>query len=251
MKKLLLSVLLFGALSAGSVWSQSCTPGANFVDSSFGVWPDTTQNFPPAAANVFYSTDLNFKVPSTVTAEIDASGQFVGSPIQSFTVTGVQGLPTGYNYACNITSCTYNGGSNGCANVYGTTATTGLYPVTIDVDATVLVTLFPGLPPTPVTQSVSFSGYKVSVGTAGQISLVTTDLSVVPNPSNGSFKLTGMNSKLTEKITITKINGQLVYEHDASNQSELSIDISNVNAGMYFVNVLSGDQMRTLKIIKE
>ena len=116
MKKLLLSIFATG-LVALSIEAQSCTPGANFVDSTYGVWPDTIQNFPPAAANVAYSTDLNFKVPATVTPELDASGQFVGSPIQSFTVTGVQGLPTGYNYACNIANCTYAGGEIGRAHV--------------------------------------------------------------------------------------------------------------------------------------
>jgi len=91
MKKLLLSFAAIGLLAL-SVDAQSCTPGANFVDSTYGVWPDTTQNFPPAAANVAYSTDLNFKVPATVSAELDASGQFVGSPIQGFTVFLLTGI---------------------------------------------------------------------------------------------------------------------------------------------------------------
>jgi len=172
MKKLLLSFAA-AVVAVMSVQAQSCTPNAQYADSSYGVWPDTIQNFPPATQNVAYSTDLNFKVPATVTAEIDPSGQFVGSQIQSFTVTGVDGMPTNYAYACNIASCTYAGGSNGCANVYGTTADpVGTYNVTINVDATVLVALLPGLPPQPVTQSTSFSGYKIVVGTAGTIEQV-------------------------------------------------------------------------------
>jgi hypothetical protein len=56
MKKLILSSL-FTIVYLVS-YAQSCTPGANFVDSTYGVWPDTTQNFPQADPNVFYSTDL-------------------------------------------------------------------------------------------------------------------------------------------------------------------------------------------------
>ena len=77
-----LPLLAFFSFFAFASFGQSCVPGANFVDSTYGVWPDTTQNFPPAAANVAYSTDLNFKVPATVTAELDASGQFVGLPFK-------------------------------------------------------------------------------------------------------------------------------------------------------------------------
>lgn len=106
MKKLLILSLSTFLLNAVS-WAQSCTPGANYVDSTYGVWPDTTQNLPSALVNIAYSADVNFKVPATVTAELDATGQFVGSPIQGFTVTGLTGLPTGFNYACNISSCTY------------------------------------------------------------------------------------------------------------------------------------------------
>jgi hypothetical protein len=247
MKKHLLFIAftgLFGFISE----AQSCTPGANFVDSTYGVWPDTVQNFPPAAANVAYSTDLNFKVPATVTAELDESGNFVGSPIQSFTVTGVQGLPTGYNYACNIANCTYNGGNNGCANVYGTTATTGTYPITIDVDATVLVTLIPGLPPTPVTQSVSFGGYKIIVGNAGIVSTSFDAVSLFPNPAQDAITLSGVQAKT---IILSNLNGQVLVEMEDISSSEVTLNISSFDKGIYFVSVVGLDGVVSKKFIKE
>jgi hypothetical protein len=54
MKKLLLSALF--ATTYALSWGQSCTPGTNFVDSTYGIWPDTTQNLPPALPNVAYSS---------------------------------------------------------------------------------------------------------------------------------------------------------------------------------------------------
>lgn len=247
MKKHLLFIAftgLFGFISE----AQSCTPGANFIDSTYGVWPDTVQNFPPAAANVAYSTDLNFKVPATVTAELDASGNFVGSPIQSFTVTGVQGLPAGYNYACNIANCTYNGGANGCANVYGTTATTGTYPITIDVDATVLVTLIPGLPPTPVTQSVSFGGYKIIVGNAGIVSTSFDAVSLFPNPAQDAITLSGVQAKT---ILLSTLNGQVLVEMEDLASSEVTLNISSFDKGIYFISVVGLDGVVSKKFIKE
>jgi Secretion system C-terminal sorting domain len=228
MKKLLLSFFATG-LVALSIEAQSCTPGANFVDSTYGVWPDTIQNFPPAAANVAYSTDLNFKVPATVTAELDASGQFVGSPIQSFTVTGVQGLPTGYNYACNIANCTYAGGANGCANVYGTTATTGTYP-------------------TPVTQSVSFGGYKIIVGNAGLITSVIEPLNVFPNPANGQIVVKGI---LANTLTISNLNGQIIVSKSAQGLTQMTLDINSLQAGVYFINAIGEQGIETIRLIKD
>ncbi|MFM7724886.1 MAG: T9SS type A sorting domain-containing protein [Bacteroidota bacterium] len=191
---------------------------------------------------------MNFKVPATVTAELDASGQFVGSPIQSFTVTGVQGLPAGYNYACNIANCTYNGGANGCANIWGTTATTGTYPITIDVDATVLVSLFPGLPPAPVTQSVSFSGYKIIVGNAGLITGVIEPLNVYPNPSSDVSTVRGLNGT---RLTLSNLNGQVLMVKSIAGISTTELNLSDLNAGVYFLNVYGELGVETIRIIKK
>jgi len=165
------TLLLLFALTAATFLSsaQSCTPGTNFADSTFGLWPSTSTNFPPASIGCSYSTNINFKVPSTITAdfvtEIPEAAPFVGSPISSYTITSVTGLPSGFLYACNISSCQYNGGSNGCSNIYGTTlALAGSYPVSIEVDLIVLISLFPGLPPFPVTLSTSFDGYSIELG---------------------------------------------------------------------------------------
>ena len=247
--------LLFFALSTvllhNATWAQSCTPGANFVDSTYGVWPDTTQNFPPALVNVAYSTDLNFKVPATVTAELDATGQFVGSPIQGFTVTGVNGLPNGFTYACNISSCSYAGGANGCANISGTTTTAGTFPITIDVTATVLVTLFPGLPPTPVTQTVSFPGYKIVVGSAGVIEGIISPISVSPNPANASITVNGITSSMNAyEIILTNIEGKTIERRNINASSNLTFDTSGLNSGIYFIHVAHTNGVEIVKFMK-
>lgn len=250
MKKLLILSLSTILLNAAT-WAQSCTPGANYVDSTYGVWPDTTQNLPPAVVNVAYSTDVNFKVPATVTAELDATGQFVGSPIQGFTVTGLTGLPTGYNYACNISSCTYAGGANGCANIWGTTATAGTYPITIDVTATVLVSLLPGLPPTPITQNVSFPGYKIIVGTAGVIEGIISPISVSPNPANSMITVNGITSSMNAtEVVLTNVEGKTIEKRNVTSTSNLTFDLSGLNTGIYFIHVSHANGVETVKFMK-
>ena len=234
MKKLLLSSLF--TMTYLLSWGQSCTPGANFVDSTYGIWPDTTQNLPPALPNVAYSTGINFKVPSTVTAEIDPSGQFVGSVIQQFTVDALQGLPPGFDFACNNSNCTYQGGINGCANIFGTTDSVAVFPVSVDVTATVLVVLFPGLPPTPVTQSVSFDGYKIVVGSGGQIEQIINPISLEPNPANTTIAVSGLLNGSSSTLTLRDLTGKVI-EVIETTSSTTSFDLTKLSNGTYLIEV--------------
>ena len=247
MKKLLLSALF--ATTYALSWGQSCTPGVNFVDSTYGIWPDTTQNLPPADPNVAYSTDINFKVPSTVTAEIDPSGQFVGSVIQQFTIDAVQGLPPGFDFTCNISNCTYLGGANGCANLYGTTDSVAVFPVTVDITATVLVVLFPGLPPTPVTQTVSFDGYKIVVGSGGTIDQVINPLSLQPNPATATIEVAGLFAGGSSVVTLRDLSGKTI-EVLQTNASSVTFDLSKLASGSYLIELTDSFGTQQQKFVK-
>ncbi len=247
MKKLLLSALF--ATTYALSWGQSCTPGTNFVDSTYGIWPDTTQNLPPALPNVAYSTDINFKVPSTVTAEIDPSGQFVGSVIQQFTIDAVQGLPPGFDFACNVSNCTYLGGANGCANLYGTTDSVAVFPVTVDITATVLVVLFPGLPPTPVTQTVSFDGYKIVVGSGGVINQVINPLSLQPNPATSTIEVSGLFAGGASVVTLRDLSGKTI-EVLQTNASTITFDLNKLASGSYLIELTDTFGTQQQKFVK-
>jgi hypothetical protein len=255
MKKLLLLFFGFGGLSSMALAQPQggvCVPDPQYADSVYGAWPDTLTNFPPAEANAYYETILNFKAPAEVTADLDPSGQFVGSPIDEYVVTSVDGLPTGYTYTCNATNCTYTGGTQGCATVYGTTATTGTYSITINIDVTVLVTLFPGLPPTPVTQSTSFQGYKIVVGTAGQLEQIIAPLTVIPNPAKNNIIIDGITSSMkASSISITNIEGKVITTKNIEASNSNSFDISELKSGIYFINVNHASGVEKVKFIKE
>ena len=238
MKKLLLSVAAIGLL-AWSVEAQSCIPGANFVDSTFGVWPDTVQNLPPAVVNVFYSTDLNFKAPADAG---DVPGSPASGAIESFTVSSVSGLPSGINYSCNTPNCTYVGGNNGCANVYGTPTQTGVFDITISIDAQVNIGF--GI---IVPYSQAFSGYKIVVGSAGLITGVIEPLHAFPNPSNDITTVEGLNGI---RLTLNNLNGQELLVKSIEGLSTSDLNIANLNAGVYFINVYGEQGVETIRIIK-
>lgn len=251
MKKILLFIC--ATFVAVQINAQSCTPGTNFADSTYGIWPDTTANFPGAEQNVAYSTDLNFKVPSEVTAEIagdDPIAQgFIGSVIQSFLVSSVNGLPTGYDYVCNVSGCEYLGGENGCANVFGTTAETGEYPVSITVIGTIEVDFLGTI--VPVDQELTFDGYRIVVGMAGLIEEIIQPLTVVPNPANESISLRGLNTYEASQVSIMNIEGKVVAEQSLLNVSSADFDLTTLNNGVYFVKVAHSNGTETVKFIKQ
>ena len=250
MKKLLLSLAVVASSVAAT--AQNCTPNqvwADTVSGGYGAYPDTIINFPPATVNTFYSADLNFLVPAQVTADLDPTGLFVGSTINFFTVDDVVGLPAELAYACNVSSCQYNGGDNGCANVYGTPVVADvIYDITIQITANVQT--FIGA----VNQGAEFTGYKIIVNdeTASVPFEVIEPLAVSPNPSSNKVTLSGVSPSLkASQITVTDITGKIVHSIEPGNYSNYTFDVSGLDAGIYVINVEHAYGFDSIKFIKE
>ncbi|MDX2360881.1 MAG: T9SS type A sorting domain-containing protein [Crocinitomicaceae bacterium] len=259
MKKLLLSIS-FAVLGVMSAQAQSCTPGANFGDSTYGVWcdcyetivaPDTITNFPDGSVGVFYSEDMNFKVPAQVTADIDPT--FAGAPINYFDVTGVGGLPAGLDYACNDAACHYLGGDNGCANIYGTPTTAGVYPVTIEVTGNISIELVPGSGiMIDVDQDIVFDGYQITINDdASLFELIAPNFIVYPNPAIDAVTLSGLDGVEIESVNIVNLSGATVASHENINNTDVNIDIRDLEEGIYFLQVHHNDGYEAVKFIKE
>lgn len=242
MKKLLLSIAL--AVGGSFAVNAQCTPGANYADSLYGVWPDTTQNFPSAMQNVAYTTDLNFKVPTDAG---DVNPLFTGAIINNFTVTGVVGLPPGMNYTCNISSCAYAGGANGCAQISGTCATPGTYDIQINLTAS--VTLNPLLPPTDVPQS--FTGYKIIVGSLGIATLDASNVTIFPNPVLNELTLEGLSAYNFETIEIFNAAGQSVKQVGSTELNKLELNVADLNSGVYMIHLNGVNGTTVKKFIKQ
>jgi hypothetical protein len=73
-----------------------------------------------------------------------------------------------------------------------------------------------------------------------------------PNPNNGLFDLVILDNELREAaVEIVDVNGALVFsaEAEASSGSILSIDLSHLATGIYFVRVASESISKTEKLI--
>ncbi|MCE3295007.1 MAG: hypothetical protein K0R65_721 [Crocinitomicaceae bacterium] len=232
--KTLLGAFL-GLVIAFNLQAQ-CTPGANYADSTFGAWPDTTTNFPSGYANVYYQTDLNFKVPNDA-GDIDST--FAGSTISSFSVDSVVGLPPGMSYTCNISSCEYAGGANGCAQISGTSPDAGVHNISIHITANLLIFGF------PVPVPYSFEGYRITLEELAGLSEVKANgLKIYPNPVKDILTVSGEQGL---RIEIYNSQGQKLQPE----QMQGKVNVSGLENGLYFIRVISPAGSKSYSFVKE
>ena len=80
---------------------------------------------------------------------------------------------------------------------------------------------------------------------------LTSSFLVYPNPSTGSFNVSVTNTEATDfVITLTNINGQVVYQNTVkgvlTHQETIGNDLSK---GMYFLSVNNGKEVKVQKVI--
>lgn len=249
MKKTLLSIILTFGL--GILANAQCTPNPLYQDSTFGAWPDTTTNLAPAMEGVAYTQVLDFKLPTNAG---DINPNFPGVPVDSAVLTNVTGLPTWMSYQCNVSSCTWYGGQQGCATLSGTPplGSAGTYDITILIKGYATAFLVG-----PISQNVEFTGYKLVVSSATGITVVEKDgfelAQNSPNPfseeTNISF-VTGVSGTMNFKVM--DILGNVVHEQmvkTTSGDNVIRFKNNNLSDGIYMYTLSNGKHSVTKKMI--
>jgi hypothetical protein len=69
------------------------------------------------------------------------------------------------------------------------------------------------------------------------------NISVYPNPSDGKIQINFEKPFHVSKILVRKINGQIVYQETLNKilSGAISLDLMELSAGIYFIEVLSSD----------
>jgi hypothetical protein len=107
--------------------------------------------------------------------------------------------------------------------------------------------------------SVGPAGCPLSFASTGKSStqLVTADektlrLLAYPNPSNASFTLSleGFNSSEKVTVTVTDLLGRIVYQVQGIAKSTYEFG-NKFMTGVYNVQVIQGNERKTLKLVKE
>ena len=75
-----------------------------------------------------------------------------------------------------------------------------------------------------------------------------SEIKCFPNPTTGKVTLSGLPLNETYNIRIYSIDGRLIVSNKERNPSEL--DLSHMNAGIYFIEITGEKANTTLKLIK-
>lgn len=81
-------------------------------------------------------------------------------------------------------------------------------------------------------------------------SVYTNNMSVYPNPAVSSFvvALNAVDTKADVQVTVTDMNGRVVYTETKGSASEFEINAANYAKGIYMVRVVNGNIISTKKV---
>jgi hypothetical protein len=98
---------------------------------------------------------------------------------------------------------------------------------------------------------VCFSSCDACVPSAARNDLLKEEITVFPNPvsTDQSFRI--LNAKQNSIIKIYQSNGSLVKIIDRILPGKIEVSASDLNSGVYFVQIISANNMSTLKICVE
>ncbi|WP_430612402.1 T9SS type A sorting domain-containing protein [Flavobacterium sp. JP2137] len=91
----------------------------------------------------------------------------------------------------------------------------------------------------------------VSNGNASINKELASQFSVFPNPANDIVNFTNSGNILVSKIEVKDLNGRNVQSFDFNGVATSEINISQLQAGVYFLNITTNEGTLTKKIIKK
>ena len=76
-------------------------------------------------------------------------------------------------------------------------------------------------------------------------------VNIYPNPTNNILNITLGNISSDVNLTLTSVEGKVVYQENNISNNKVSVDISNNSKGIYFLKVEANNQYKVYKVIKE
>ena len=262
---LLLTITFFFGFNA-IAQQNPCEPQASLQDSTFGLWPDTTQNLPIAVKEVYYEEHIQIKTPNTV-------GEVMGDPfyieefpiiniapfnIDSIKLVDVEGLPESMSAYLSQADSIFDGNAVACVTLYGTPTAdeVGQYDIVLNIDGWITFgttfSLYGSL-----GDYEKIEGYKLIVQSSASIgegeNTAFTLSQNVPNPfsnittielyskdySNYDFLIVDLMGKVVHNETINAVVGLNTIE----------VDAFSFETGMYFYSIRNGQDVLTKKMI--
>ncbi len=252
MKKLILSIATLVAFTF-SGYSQ-CTPDPQFTVG--GIYPDSATGLATAYVGVAYDEVITNVVPADTIIDLGLGPTSV--PFVDVTLDNVTGLPPNFTYSCNPTNCVFPGNSSGCVNIYSSVnpsaSDIGVYPLVIDVTATVSIP-FVGNQSQPTVVDYYFieivdqGGVGIGMYNSESFELKT----IYPNPVVDNSRIQFISGK-SQQVTFTVMNvlGKTMVNRSITAQrgvNELTISSEDFSNGIYLYSITANGKTSTKRMI--
>jgi len=251
-----LLMLVIGLLCAYTNFAQPCTPDPNLNYN--GISPESLPN---AMAGYEYWATLSFQIPrdSSILFGSPPNQSAVAITIDSARFLYASGKPAGFTFYCNTPTCTWAGGTKGCALFNGKTDSTFTgdsaqleFPMKIYINTWYRFTGGSD----QFSRIDSATNYRFNILKYSGIAELSTyqPLTAYPNPTNGNITIELRDlAKNNCDVKIMDAYGKLVYETTITENDKflnsLSVDLSTYKPGLYFVTVKSGDKLGFSKVM--
>ncbi|MDX5404825.1 MAG: T9SS type A sorting domain-containing protein [Bacteroidota bacterium] len=229
-------------ISLVAVAQQPCTPDPNLTEP--GIYPpggttaDSLVIMPDAPVWSPYDETAQLVVPSDTT--IDTMGIVIPATIDSIRIVRLDGLPAGLNYLCDNPRCKWNGGENGCVNIFGTTSPqpTGNYFVTVKTYGYVdLGFLGVGADTVEFYMRIRVVG---PIGIEEENSTISSAL-IFPQPAD-DLAMISIRSEVQGRLkyNIVDLSGAILMQGERTlemGEQEIPVQVNELASGSYFIQL--------------
>lgn len=98
--------------------------------------------------------------------------------------------------------------------------------------------------------AINSNNIKIEMAT-GIKELNSDNISVYPNPTNDILNLTFNKSTFVQQISLTDLQGKIVYSSKSVQSNKLQIDMNNLSNGLYMLNVQTNNGVNIHKVMKQ
>jgi hypothetical protein len=88
-------------------------------------------------------------------------------------------------------------------------------------------------------------------GTTGLNEVDQVSFSIFPNPATSVLNFSASNLSANSSVEIYNLDGKLMLQSNIINSQNKSVNIADLNAGVYFVKIISGNKTSVVKLIKQ
>ena len=98
-------------------------------------------------------------------------------------------------------------------------------------------------------ESLFSKEHYIHVGDVGLDEYEQKLFSVYPNPCNGKLFIEARKETDIDQVLIRSVNGQVVLTHHPSKSVHQTLDLSGLEAGLYFIEMRTTDKVYLEKVV--